>query len=132
MCEWKWSDAITIGIVQAAAVIPGGDPLSCALIGAFFLNYRREAALKYAYYSLAPILLAQVLNQFKNFDLHGTFPLPDITWLTFFVAILIALLSGMLAIGGLLKHVQQKGFGQYVIYRWLAAIGVCTVYWLRL
>jgi undecaprenyl pyrophosphate phosphatase UppP len=55
----------------------------------------------------------------------------DVSWLSLGVAFIVSLLAGLLAIGGFMRHVQQKGMQQYVIYRWLLAGGTCLVYWMR-
>jgi undecaprenyl pyrophosphate phosphatase UppP len=47
------------------------------------------------------------------------------------VAFLVTLFSGLLAIGGFMKHVQRKGFGGYIAYRCVLAIGAIALYWSR-
>lgn len=131
MFDWKWLDAGAVGIVMATALIPGWDPLSGVLIGAFLLNYKREPALKYAYFSITPIILFKALTHLKGIHFHNAVPIPDVSWLSFCVAILVTTLVGLLSIGGFMKHVQQKGLGQYVIYRWILAAGIAGLYWVR-
>lgn len=129
--DWKWSDAILVGVIQCIGVLPGGDPMTGILIGAFFLNYRREAAAKYAYFASAPILVGMTINHLEGVTLHAPSPMPDLSWLSFSVAVPVSCLVGLLAIGGFMRHVQQKGMGQYVAYRILLALGVCVTLWLR-
>jgi undecaprenyl pyrophosphate phosphatase UppP len=58
-------------------------------------------------------------------------PDSDLSWLSFGVGIVVTLFTGLLVIGGLMKQVQKKGFGQYIIYRWLVAAAAVGVYWYR-
>ncbi len=131
MYDWKWSDAAIIGVFQATAVVPGWEPLSSAILAASLLNYKREPALKYAYFCAFPVLIARAISYMKGVQFHSPAPLPDVSWLSFSVAILVTLLVGLLSIGGFMKHVQQRGIGQYVVYRWILALGVCALYWVR-
>lgn len=131
MFDWKWLDAGAMGLIMATALLPGWDRLSSLLIGASLLKYKREPALKYAYYSITPILLAKAMTHLKGITFHSSTPLPDVSWLSFCVALVVTALVGLLAIGGFMKHVQQKGLGQYVIYRWILASGVGVLYWIR-
>jgi undecaprenyl-diphosphatase len=131
MFDWNWLDAGIVGLVQATAVIPGWDHFAGILLGASFLNYRREAAAKYAYFAFAPILFVRMLSGIKEISFGSAAPSADLSWLSFGVAFVIALFAGLLAIGAFMKHVQQKSINQYVIYRWILAAAVCSLYWVR-
>lgn len=131
MFDWNWIDALIVGMTQSLAVLPGCDLLTGALLGAFFLNYKREPAVKYAYFAMMPFLVSQTINDLEGFTFHAPSPMPDVSWLSFGVAFIISLLVGLLSIGGFMKHIQQKGLGQYVIYRWVLAAGIVLVHWYR-
>jgi undecaprenyl-diphosphatase len=129
--DMNWVHAGIIGTIQAFSLLPGIDMLSCVLIGAFFCNYRRDAALKYAYFAAAPILLIRSITELKGVSFSLPSPMPDLSWLSFCTAVLVATLVGLLTIGGFIKHVQRKGMAQYLGYRWLLASGVFILYWFR-
>lgn len=131
MFDWNGLDAAWIGIIQASALIPGWDPFTAVLVGALSLNYKRETAVKYAYFSIAPMLIVHALSGLREVSFHSASPMPDFSWLSFGVALVVTFFASLLAIGGFIKHVQQKGLGHYVIYRWILAAGVLTVYWIR-
>jgi undecaprenyl-diphosphatase len=131
MFDWNWFDAIVIGLIHASAIIPGWDRLSAVLLGASFLNYKREPAAKYAYFLMIPILLFKTVSGMKEITFKAGAPAPDLTWLSFGVALIVSWLVGLLAIGGFMKHVQQKNLNQYIIYRWVIAAAVCGTYWMR-
>ena len=131
MFDWKWLDAAAVGIVMATALIPGWDPLSGLLIGAFLLNYKREPALKYAYFSMTPLIFAKAMTHLKAVSIHSPMPIPEVSWLSFIIAIVVTTLVGLLSIGGFMKHVQQRGLGQYIVYRWILAAGIGALYWVR-
>jgi undecaprenyl-diphosphatase len=131
MYDWKWSDAIILGLVQCTFVLPGWDPLSALLVASLFLNYKREPAAKYAYFCLTPIYLYDAVSQLGSLDFHQSSAMPELSWLSFGAGFLVSFFVGLLAIGGFMKHVQTRGLGQYVFYRWILSIGVMATYWIR-
>lgn len=127
MFDWNWLDALTVGITGILILIPGCGAMEAFLPGALFRNYNREVAAKYSFFSLFPTLLVSTYLNFHEVSFHGG-PSSDLSWLSFGVAALISFLTGLLAIGGLMKHIQRNGFGQYLTYRiMLAAATVITV-----
>ena len=129
--DWNGLDATIVGLTQVLAIAPGGDPLTGVLMGAFFLNYKRETAAKYAYFTSVPILVMETLGHLKGVTLSLPAPMPEVSWLTFFVALIVTFFVSLLVIGAFMKHVLQRGMSQYVIYRCLFAGGICVVYWMR-
>jgi undecaprenyl-diphosphatase len=121
MFDWTWIDALILGIAQIAAFIPGCDRLTAMLPAALLRNFNREAAAKYAMFASMPFLAASSLFYLRGVSLHSPQPMPDLSWLSFSMAVLLTFLTGLLAIGGLMKHIQSRGFGHYVAYRFLLA-----------
>lgn len=131
MFDWNGWDAITIGVIQATAMFPGWDHLTGILVAALFLNYGREPALKYAYFALTPLIFGQTLSLLKGIKFSAPAPMPDLSWLSFIMAIVVSFTASMLVIGGFLKQIQQNGVKQYMVYRWVLALLICGVYWFR-
>ena len=131
MVDWKWLDALVVGLIQATAVIPGWDPFTGILIGALFLNYKRESAVKYTYFAIVPILAVQTFAHLKELSFHSALPMPDLSWLSFGTGLIVSFFTGLLTIEVFMKHIQRKGFGVFVAYRWLFSLAVCGLYWYR-
>ncbi len=129
--DWNWYGALVVGVVQATAIIPGWDYLTSILIVALFFNFRRDAATKFAYFVLTPLLLTHAIYFLKDIDFHSPSPMPDLSWFSLAIATIVSFAVSLLTIGGFMKHVQQNGMRQYVLYRWALAIGVCVVTWYR-
>ena len=129
--DWKWLDASILGITQLVGLIPGGDPMSGMLIAASFLNYRREAAAKYIYFALTPLLVSQSITLLRDLSFQNAMPMGDVSWLSLGVALVVSFFAALLAIGGFMRHIQTKGMQQYVIYRSLLAVGTCVVFWVK-
>ncbi|MCM2279828.1 MAG: hypothetical protein NDJ89_17275 [Oligoflexia bacterium] len=131
MFDWNWLDALIVGIFQLGALLPGCGQMAGALPGALLRNYRREAAAKYAFFAAAPLLGAAAYVELRGLDLRASAPMPELSWLSFTVAVLVTLFAGLLAIGGFMRQMQRKSSAQYIVYRWLLAAAMTGVYWWR-
>lgn len=131
MCDWNWIDASMIGLAQATALFPGWDPMTAMLLGAFFLNYKPEPAVKYAFFVITPILGIRTALGVQEMDFHAAQAMPELSWLSFSVASVLTFFVSLLIIGGFLKQVQQKGIGRYLVYRCLLAAGTAILFWYR-
>lgn len=130
MFDWNWLDAIVVGITGVLMFVPGAGKPEGLMPGALFRNYNREAAAKYTFFAMFPLLVVSCTLSFHEVNFHGA-PAADLSWLSFIVATIVTFLTSLLAIGGLMKHVSRNGFGQYVIYRLLVAGAVAIVFWVR-
>jgi undecaprenyl-diphosphatase len=129
--DWNWFDALLVGFCQIAELIPGVGRMTGLLIGAFMRNYTRESAVRYSLFASAPLLAGSAYQFLRDVNFHSPQPMEDTTWLSFYVAILITFLVSLLAIGGLMKHIQRNGFGKLAAYRILVACAVGVVFWIR-
>jgi undecaprenyl-diphosphatase len=131
MSDWNWFDAGVVGLFQLATVFVGFGSLTASFVAGMLKNYNREAAAKFAFFTLAPILTLEVIQEFHKVDFHAAQPMPDMSWMTFYVALVVSLLTGLLAIGGFMKHVQRNTVFQYAVYRWLVTGGILALYFYR-
>ncbi len=130
MFDWTSTDALVIGITQTGMLVPGCGRLTGAVIGGLFRNFNREAAAKYAFFASAPALAVTSFLHLQGITV-GSQAHADISWLNFVLSVVITLFAGLLAIGGLMKHFQGRGRGQYAVYRLLLAGAIGAVFWLR-
>lgn len=132
MFDWTWLDALIVGITGLLMFIPGCGKPEALMPGALLRNFNREAAAKFMFFAMFPILIVSAYLHLHgvNFQAHQA-PSPDLTWMSFGVAFVVSFLSGLLAIGGLMKHIQRSGFGQYAFYRLVLAGITGVVFWLR-
>lgn len=133
--DWNWVDALIVGLFQAAALAPGvGMALgrSTAAVSAGLLrNYSREAAAKFSLLAALPLLTAEtVVTWMEREPLAGSASFQT-SWLTFGTTLAVSTVVGLLAIGGLMRGIQRKGFRGYAIYRGVAAAGMVAYFWFR-
>ena len=129
--DWNLLDALFVGVCQIAELIPGVGRMTGLLVGAFLRNYNRESAVRYSLFASAPLLAGSAYQFLRDVHFHSPQPMEDTIWLSFYVAILVTFLVSLLAIGGLMKHIQRNGFGKLVAYRILIAGVVGAVFWIR-
>ena len=89
-----------------------------------FRNFSREAAAKFSFFCAVPVLLASSINHLKDLSFKSPAPMMDVSWLSFYVAIVVAFLSSLLAIGAFMKQIQRGSVSQYAIWRILVAAGI--------
>lgn len=131
MFDWNWFDSLCIGLTQIVGLLPGAGRNASAFPGAFFRNYNREAAAKYIFFAGLPFLAVQTFVHLRGGQLHEAIVAGELSWLSFFVTVVVTSLTGLLAIGGFMKHIQRRGLGQYVVYRFVLAAAVVGVEWWR-
>jgi undecaprenyl-diphosphatase len=131
MYDWNVVDSLVVGVLEIAALIPGCGRTASTMTGALFRNYSREAAAKFGYFAAVPVLAASAVAHLKGVSFRSPAPMPELSWLSFYVAMVVAFLSSLLAIGAFMKHIHRSGMGQYVVWRLLVAGGCATLYWVR-
>jgi undecaprenyl-diphosphatase len=131
MFDWNGLDSAVVGIFQALSLIPGAGRSALSITGALARGYRRDAAVKFSLFAAAPILGASAFLGLREVAWGTGMPAPDLSWLSFWVALVVSLFASLLGIGGLVKHVVRGGMGHYVVYRVLLAAAVAVVWWTR-
>ncbi|WP_354644853.1 undecaprenyl-diphosphate phosphatase [Kitasatospora camelliae] len=116
--------AVTYGMAQALALIPGVSRSGGTISAGLLLGYSREAAARYSFLLAIPAVLASgLLELFKI----GEGPAPD--WGPTLFATLIAFVVGYAAIAWFLKYISHNSFMPFVVYRVLLGfviIGLVT------
>ena len=121
------TDAITVGIAQAGALIPGVSRSGSTLTAALALGFRRDEAARFSFLvGLPAIALAGFKELWElhkaQLDAHG--------WSVLAVGLVIASVSAFFAIWGLMRVLERFSAWPFVIYRGalgvLLLIGVAT------
>jgi undecaprenyl-diphosphatase len=131
MYDWNWFDSLAIGFSMVAMLVPGVGRLSAGLVGALFRNYNREASAKFTYFMMMPLLLGSAIFQLHGLNLHAAQPMPDTSWLSFGLAILITMTVGLIAISAFMKQLQRGTLGRYISYRILFGVAMTGLWFYR-
>jgi undecaprenyl-diphosphatase len=113
------TDAITVGIAQAGALIPGVSRSGSTLTAALALGFKRDEAARFSFLvGLPAIALAGFKELWElhkaQLDAHG--------WSVLAVGLVVASVSAFFAIWGLMRVLERFSAWPFVIYRGLLGI----------
>jgi len=111
--DMNWTDGWVIGFWQALALIPGSSRSGTTLTGGLWRGLRREDAARYSFLLSIPATTAAGLFELRHLR-HASTPF---TGAELVVAAAVAFVSGMLAIGGLLRYLRTRTTFVFVVYR---------------
>lgn len=121
-----WRDAVWIGLAQACALVPGVSRSGATMSAARVLGFDRNAAARFAFLLSTPITLAAVAVKADDLLLiQGS----DVV--TMLVGVITAAVVGVVVIDLLLSWIRRIGLGVFAYYRWVVAIAVVVVWYLR-
>jgi len=121
----KIKDSILIGVAQAAAIIPGISRSGITMTTGLFAGLKREDAARFSFLMSAPIIAGAALVKLKDIE-SGMLTLP-----TFWIAIIVTVITSIIAISFLLKYLQKHSFSIFVYYRFALAALIVAVYLAR-
>lgn len=114
-------DALTIGIAQAFALIPGVSRSGVTLTAGLFRNLKRADAARFSFLLGVPLILAAGLTSL--YDIYQSDPSgSEITSLG--IGLAVSAISGFAAISGLLRFLQTSSTLVFVVYRVIVGLGV--------
>ncbi len=111
-----WKHAITFGLWQALALIPGVSRSGATISGGLLMGYRREAAARYAFLLAIPAVMASGLYKLKDIGDDTT-----VSWGPTILATVIAFVIGYAVIAWLLRYIETHTFTIFVVYRLILA-----------
>ncbi|WP_437203611.1 undecaprenyl-diphosphate phosphatase [Planctomicrobium sp. SH664] len=118
--EIRLTDALIIGIFQAAAPLPGISRSGSTIVAAMLMGIRRDAAAKFSFYIAVPAIAGAVMKEllFEN-------PPMTVSLNSLAAGTLAAFLVGVVSLAVLLKIVNAgrlNWFGWYVL-----VLGIITI-----
>jgi undecaprenyl-diphosphatase len=114
-------DAIIIGLSQAFAIIPGVSRAGATITSGLFLGLNRVSAARFSFLLSAPIIFGATIVKIKHLADAGS---------TEIVAIIVATLSGYLAIAWMLKFISRVSYKVFFWYRLALALIIIVVWFI--
>jgi undecaprenyl-diphosphatase len=118
------SDALVIGAAQVLALNPGTSRSGITMTAARFRTLDRPAAARFSFLMSIPVTLGAIVFELGSLAADG---LPDGMAVPMLAGIASSALSGWLAIAGLLRFLQRRGFGPFVVYRVIFGTAVLII-----
>ncbi|WP_028310684.1 undecaprenyl-diphosphate phosphatase [Derxia gummosa] len=111
--QMTWLDAVKVGIVQCAALIPGTSRSGATIIGAMFFGLSRRAATDFSFFLGIPTLIgAGVYSMYKERDALSMADAP-----LFLTGTLFSFIAAMICVRWLLRFIATHDFKGFAWYR---------------
>jgi undecaprenyl-diphosphatase len=123
--EMSWSDALTIGIAQALAVVPGVSRSGITITAARFRHLNREASARFSFLLSAPAIAAAAGKDFL--DLHREGGIPPEMKVPYVVGVLVSAVVGIIVIAFFLQYLRRNTLTPFVWYRVIFGIIVIAL-----
>jgi undecaprenyl-diphosphatase len=125
MDHLDWLDALSIGIAQALAIVPGTSRSGITITAGLFRNFDRPTAAKFSFLLSTPAVAAAAAKAY--WDLHERGGVPAEMLTVFVVGIVVSAALGCIAISFLLKYLRQATLGVFIWYRIIFGIIVIAL-----
>lgn len=120
--EIKPSSALTIGLMQCLALIPGVSRSGVTITAALMAGFSRESAARFSFLMSLPIVVGAALLKTVHLVKHG---IPAGEGMPMLVGIVFSAVTGYISVAFLLRFVQKKSLAPFVWYR--VVVGVALV-----
>jgi|ERR1041385_8407100 undecaprenyl-diphosphatase len=124
--EISWGDAITVGVAQALAIIPGVSRSGVTITASLLRNMKRDAAARFSFFLSTPLIGGAVGKRALVMLKTGT---TVEQMVPFVVGILVSAIVGYLAIAFMLRYLQTRTTYPFVYYRLALGIAVFLAIW---
>ncbi len=122
-------DAITVGIAQALAIVPGCSRSGITITAGLFRNMTRESAARFSFLLSTPAIAAAagsaLHGMYKKGGLHGVLSTD------FLLGVAISAITGCIVISWFLHYLRRSGLRPFVYYRIVFGIIVLALAFIR-
>jgi undecaprenyl-diphosphatase len=115
-------DAITVGLAQALAIIPGVSRSGSTLTMARFRGFSREASARFSFLLSTPIIAGAAAK--KAWEVHKV-GLPEDMRIPYLVGIAVSGVVGLVVIAFFMKYLRRNSLSVFVWYR--IAFGIIVI-----
>ena len=114
LTQISFGDAMTVGALQAFAVVPGVSRSGITISGGLFRNFTREAAARFSFLLSTPIIAGAALLKLHHVTKEG---LPPGMATPFLVGIVVSAVVGYATIAWFIRYLGVKTLAVFVVYR---------------
>ena len=123
--EPGYKHAISMGCMQAVALLPGVSRSGSTLLGGVASGLTRQSAAKFAFMMSAPAILGSLLIKGKSALENGYFQQLDLVPVV--IGMVAAAISGYLAIRFMLKLINRISLSWFALYVGLVGVAVIII-----
>lgn len=122
-------DALSIGLAQALAIVPGTSRSGITITAALFRNIDRPAAARFSFLLSTPAIAAAAAKAF--YDLHKAGGIEPDMQSAFLLGVVLSAISGWMVIAWFLRYLQRRSLTFFVYYRIIFGIIVLALAFIR-
>ncbi|MFA7403377.1 MAG: undecaprenyl-diphosphatase UppP [Pelobacteraceae bacterium] len=119
--ELTSSSAMTIGLLQCLALIPGVSRSGITITAGLLLGFTRESAARFSFLISLPIVAGAALLKSVHLLKHG---IPAGEGLPMLIGIAVSAITGYISVAFLLRFVQKQTLAPFVWYRVIVGGGL--------
>lgn len=125
--EVKIRHALSMGAMQAVALMPGVSRSGSTLLGGVAGGLNRKTAAKFSFMMSAPAILGSLLMEGKSAYEAGAFQFLSANLFPVIVGVVLSAISGYLAIRYMLKLINRISFYWFALYVFILGAIVITL-----
>jgi undecaprenyl-diphosphatase len=122
-------DALSIGIAQAFAVIPGVSRSGSTISAGLARGLTREAAARFSFLLSTPTIAGAALK--AMYDVHKQSGFQGLLNSTFLVGVAVSAVTGWIVIAWFLQYLRRSSLMPFVLYRIVFGIIVLALAFIR-
>ena len=112
MNDFRWSDALLIGLYQVLALVPGTSRSGATILGGILIGASRGLAAEYTFFLAVPVMLGASLLKIVKF---GAFT--GVQGVILLLGMLVAFAVSLFAIKFLMGYIKKHSFAAFGVYR---------------
>lgn len=115
-----WVMALKVGFAQALAIIPGISRSGATISTGLKCGFSRDFAARFSFLMSVPIILGAILSDYKEVNI--TFNYPPQEFHAMIVGVLVAMVTGYLAIRYMLNLLVTGDLRKFATYLWIIGL----------
>ena len=112
MNDFRWTDALLIGVFQVLALIPGTSRSGATILGGILIGASRGLAAEYTFFLAVPVMFGASLLKIVKF---GAFS--GVQGIVLLLGMVVAFVVSLIAIKFLMSYIKKHSFAAFVYYR---------------
>jgi undecaprenyl-diphosphatase len=124
------TDAVSIGVAQALAIIPGCSRSGITISAGLFRNLTRESAARFSFLLSTPAIGGAALKALWDIHKHGG-GLHALVTMQFIVGVSVSAITGCIVIAWFLQYLRHSSLRPFVYYRVIFGIIVLALALIR-
>jgi undecaprenyl-diphosphatase len=124
--DMTWVDAVKVGLVQCAALVPGTSRSGATIIGGMLFGMSRRAATEFSFYLAIPTLVGA--GGYSLWQVRDSLSIADVP--VFAIGTLFAFVSALACIRWLIRYVSSHDFTVFAWYRIAFGAVILGTWWL--